>query len=549
MQIEITGHIAQKITDNAAVFLESSAHCRKEIARRLHIAGLSGLIEVEIGSFTLDEIVLIKKYALDCDERGVANRLASIINLKNNPLNTKVGSLKALASAMPDYLKREAIKGWLFKKEIDGTFMPWLVTDVKYAPRSKYSNEYVSIRLIANTAKTKSTSNDKNTNEESVMIHPDDIVKKTIGEILIDSGLCKETPELHATYEADKDKFIDYKGRLHQQFELERDTVTTDDTKNYWNQNRESSPVHKGNKLVNDESMIQRKVIDEYPAAAWAYDGKVDVEDKFIEVPYHFKLYFFNLNMHAHQWIHVSYVKPYQYKADLREKLVLPADHHDLIDILANDMNFIMEDIVDGKSGGTTILCKGSPGLGKTLTAEVYSEVIKKPLYRVHSGQLGVDAVSVEKNLNTILTRAERWGCVMLLDEADVYVRRRADDIQHNAVVASFLRTLEYFSGLLFMTTNRKDDVDDAILSRCIAVIEYKLPELEDAKKIWKVLSTQYGENFSDNFIESLAETYKTASGRDIKELLKLTLKFCKGKNLVPELDTFRRCAMFRGLI
>jgi MoxR-like ATPase len=41
-------------------------------------------------------------------------------------------------------------------------------------------------------------------------------------------------------------------------------------------------------------------------------------------------------------------------------------------------MDVLMDDIVAGKSGGTTVLCAGPPGVGKTLTAEVYSEIIRR---------------------------------------------------------------------------------------------------------------------------------------------------------------------------
>jgi hypothetical protein len=34
--------------------------------------------------------------------------------------------------------------------------------------------------------------------------------------------------------------------------------------------------------------------------------------------------------------------------------------------------------------------------VGKTLTAEVYSEIIRRPLYRVHSGQLGLNVAAME---------------------------------------------------------------------------------------------------------------------------------------------------------
>jgi AAA+ superfamily predicted ATPase len=206
-----------------------------------------------------------------------------------------------------------------------------------------------------------------------------------------------------------------------------------------------------------------------------------------------------------------------------------------------------VQDFVPGKSSGTTILCQGAPGLGKTLTAEVYSEVVRKPLYRVHSGQLGTTAASVGATLSGILQRAVRWDSILLLDEADVYIRRRDNDLEHNAIVAEFLRTLEYFSGLLFMTTNRVDDVDDAILSRCIAKIQYETPSKTDAMLLWRLLGEQLGANLSDDLIEALTNTYHQASGRDIKELLKLTTRYCRAKEIPLSEDAFRMCALFRG--
>ena len=147
-----------------------------------------------------------------------------------------------------------------------------------------------------------------------------------------------------------------------------------------------------------------------------------------------------------------------------------------------------------------------------------------------------------------VLKRAQRWGAVMLIDEADVYIRRRGNEIDHNAVVASFLRTLEYFHGLLFLTTNRVDDVDDAIASRCIATIRYSVPKAEDAKRIWNVLANQFQFQLPEDLVDSLVDNFRGVSGRDIKELLKLTAKWCRQKNVTPSLDVFKTCAQFRGL-
>jgi SpoVK/Ycf46/Vps4 family AAA+-type ATPase len=239
---------------------------------------------------------------------------------------------------------------------------------------------------------------------------------------------------------------------------------------------------------------------------------------------------------------------PYEYKPTLKQKLILPPEQTDLIDILTAEMDVLMDDIVAGKSGGTTVLCAGPAGVGKTLTAEVYSEIIRRPLYRVHSGQLGLNVAAMETALKDVLTRAQRWGAVMLIDEADVYIKRRDDDMTMNAVVGVFLRVLEYFNGLLFLTTNRVDDIDEAIVSRCIAMIKFYPPDAEARAKIWRVMTEQFGLNVEDALIAELAATFPQASGRDIKGLAKLTAKFCNHKSVPPTIEAFKRCSVFRGM-
>jgi hypothetical protein len=44
---------------------------------------------------------------------------------------------------------------------------------------------------------------------------------------------------------------------------------------------------------------------------------------------------------------------------------------------------------------------------------------------------------------------------VLLLDEADVFMEARSShDLDRNKLVAIFLRLLEYFEGIMFLTTN-----------------------------------------------------------------------------------------------
>jgi len=137
----------------------------------------------------------------------------------------------------------------------------------------------------------------------------------------------------------------------------------------------------------------------------------------------------------------------------------------------------------------------------------------------------------------------------MLIDEADVYIKRRDDDITMNAVVGVFLRVLEYFNGLLFLTTNRIDDIDEAIVSRCIALIKFYPPDATARRKIWTVMTEQFGLAVDRRLLEQLTDTFPAASGRDIKGLAKLVAKYCHHKKVKPSLEAFKRCSIFREWI
>ena len=119
------------------------------------------------------------------------------------------------------------------------------------------------------------------------------------------------------------------------------------------------------------------------------------------------------------------------------------------------------------------------------------------------------------------LERGKRWGAVMLLDEADVYIHRRGDDLVQNAIVGVFLRVMEYHAGVLFMTTNRGDLVDDAILSRCTARLEYGKPSAEAQARIWHAIATVNRVDLSPDTIAAIVAAHPM-SGRDIKNVFKL---------------------------
>ncbi|KAL5344312.1 hypothetical protein ACLOAV_010741 [Pseudogymnoascus australis] len=96
----------------------------------------------------------------------------------------------------------------------------------------------------------------------------------------------------------------------------------------------------------------------------------------------------------------------------------------------------------------------------------------------VSAGELGTSAESVEARLPGIFQRASRRKALLLLDEADVYLEQRSpSEIIRNAIVCVFLRTLEYYQGIMF---------DDAIASRIQFKINYNTLSADQRRSIWK---------------------------------------------------------------
>ncbi|CAJ2499893.1 Uu.00g027460.m01.CDS01 [Anthostomella pinea] len=144
-------------------------------------------------------------------------------------------------------------------------------------------------------------------------------------------------------------------------------------------------------------------------------------------------------------------------------------------------------DFIEKEGEGKIFLLHGSPGVGKIFTAECIAEFTGRPLLSLTCGDLGNDETKLEKQISVWFKLAERWGAVMLLDEADVYTERRfLADLKRNTMVSIFLRCMEYYRGSLFLTTNRVGTFDDAFVSRIHVVIHYKDLDEEDRKKIWK---------------------------------------------------------------
>ncbi|KLU83874.1 hypothetical protein MAPG_02923 [Magnaporthiopsis poae ATCC 64411] len=149
-------------------------------------------------------------------------------------------------------------------------------------------------------------------------------------------------------------------------------------------------------------------------------------------------------------------------------------------------------DHIRNKGDGQIFLLHGSPGVGKTFTAECIAELTGKPLLALTCADIGTDEVEMEEKLGKWLTLGHKWGAVLLIDEADVLMEKRQHaDLKRNSLVSVFLREIEYYRGILFLTTNRVGQFDDAFISRIHVAIHYDNLIKEERDKVWKQFFTK----------------------------------------------------------
>lgn len=380
--------------------------------------------------------------------------------------------------------------------------------------------------------------------ENDLVISPRHL-DRTISQILLAHGyMMMSLAELEA-YKATTARYEAY-FKFDKEQMLARGTANVVGSRRGWwetDQEVELSPGGQLTKVVLNLSRISSRT------KSAAYSALLDENSI---VPTHPVHPVFSLVHHQYVWVNVADMKPYRYES-VRDKLVLPESHSRLIGALVSNLDILQGDaagqsaLLSAKAASNVILAMGPPGTGKTLTAEVYAEEIRRPLYEVASGQLGVNAEDVEQNLKEILRRSIDLNMPLLINEADVFIRTRGNDIEQNAICAVFLRLIEYHSGLVFLTTNI-ECIDDAFLSRCLAEIRYTPPGKKERREIWKVQLKQFGAELSAEELEQAVQVFPEVVGRDVQNLLRLTLRYCKAISVPFSLSMLKECAVFKRI-
>lgn len=489
--------------------------------------------------------------------------------LKSGGSDTKLRRVRQMVSVFRLFFQSNG-RRHLYQKDdaggMESALLGYYIVEAKYHPKRDRSDapECVTVHLAYERFGTIRT--------WSVSYGYGEIIGKTVPEILANSGFLIETDELREAYLHDADRYAALRERIGHQM-LCRGSASDDDidgnsaSDSWWRASNNVDMSHggdatrcivdvfregetennrHGDSRVSADYWSKKFVIGDDGEAEWSEEtedegGKEEIPD----VPVHPFLAMFDLKRHLRLAVHVANCETYVYDTKIRSKLVIPADHAEVIDTLLSDKHSAFVDVIKNKAGGLIVLCQGPPGMGKTLSAEVYAESLKKPLYSIQCSQLGIDAKSVESALMKTLARGKRWNAITLLDEADVYIHKRGNDLEQNAIVGVFLRVLEYHAGILFLTTNREDTVDDAILSRCTVRLEFRKPEPEAQHRIWKNLVAENGLTVSDKTLAAIVAAH-SFSGRDIKNILKLCAMVARERKceitetLVAEMKRFK---------
>ena len=178
---------------------------------------------------------------------------------------------------------------------------------------------------------------------------------------------------------------------------------------------------------------------------------------------------------------------------------------------------------------GYRTLFFGPPGTGKTLTATLIGKEFERPVYRIDLSQVVSKYIGeTEKNLEKIFNLAENKSWILLFDEADALFSKRtstksSNDRYANQEVSYLLQRVESFNGLVILTSNFKNNIDDAFLRRFNSVVKFSKPNLEERQKLWQNSKPDKIE-IEDKLIKQLANHYELTGAQIVSCIMHASL-------------------------
>lgn len=454
--------------------------------------------------------------------------------------NPKAVSLREFEVLLIRYLKKHLGpgRGWLFNRESEHIHA-YLPLTVKYHAGGRDETPYVEMKCVYHSFKSGRDTLAFGRTEKTFHWSGSEVRGNTISECLANENLIVNSDRLVARHDAELALWRKYCADQNEMYLVTGKAVESSG----W---RDEGSVVNGAQFVVDHEVVE-------PDMQYVNTHST-VLDSERQIPTRAFVYCFGLAFHECYWVHVTAMTKFVYDGNLADKLVLPAHHSQLVDVLTKDLGRLESagDVIEGKNKGAPVLCMGAPGLGKTMLAEVTSHKLQRPLYKINAGYLlgneDKRVTHLEEALSEMFKRCDRQKLIPLIDEADVMIAQRDPaNLTQAAVVAAFLRTLEFFNGLLFLTSNRDYEmIDDAIMSRMIAIIRFERPDTEARDKIWRMQAEAQGLPMHDGLYKALEAV--ECSGRDINRLVGLAKRYYNS-GVPVDYTLFQRIGLYKGVV
>jgi len=140
------------------------------------------------------------------------------------------------------------------------------------------------------------------------------------------------------------------------------------------------------------------------------------------------------------------------------------------------------------RRGHGSLCFHGAPGTGKTALAEHIAAALQRPLMIRQTSDIASKYVGeTEQNMARMFAEALSEGAVLLLDEADSFLRSRRMAERHYEVteVNEMLQGMERFGGVFICTTNLFDDLDEAALRRFTFKLRFHALQPEQRERMF----------------------------------------------------------------
>ncbi|SDZ15081.1 ATPase family associated with various cellular activities (AAA) [Micromonospora pattaloongensis] len=169
---------------------------------------------------------------------------------------------------------------------------------------------------------------------------------------------------------------------------------------------------------------------------------------------------------------------------------------------------------------GPVALFSGVSGTGKTLAAEAVAAALGRPLHTVDVARLVSKYIGeTEKNVDEVMSQAERASAVLFFDEADSLFGNRtertsnAGDHFANMLVGYLLQRIEQHDGPTILATNLRGGIDEAFLRRFQFRIEFPFPGADERERIWELMLPERVVRADDVDLGRLAKAHRLAGG------------------------------------